>query len=200
MPFLLGITGGIGSGKTTVAQIFEAFGFPCYNADAQAKILIEQQSEVKNAILNTFGTDAYLENGKYNAAFIRKIVFENPEKLKALNAIVHPAVANDFKLWVSKHSDISILLKEAALLVESGSYKALDGLLTVTAPTEIRKERISKRDPQRSSAEIETIISSQMPDSEKITLSQFVIYNDEKKALIPQVENVIQEIKARFLG
>ncbi len=191
-PITVGITGGIGSGKTLVCKLFALLGVPIYNADNRAKELTN--STLINPITKAFGSESY-ENGVLNRGYIAKQVFGNKNQLQLLNSIVHPAVAVDFKNWVSTHKNSEYVLKEAALLVETGSYKQLDKLIVITAPYQLRVERIKKRDAFRSKEEIEKIIESQISDKEKVVLADFVISNNETNLLIPQVLEIDKKIK-----
>ena len=185
-PLEIGITGGIGSGKSTVSHIFSILGIPIYDADSRAKYLMAHHEDLKQAIQKAFGKEAYLENGELNRGFLAAQVFNDGEKVKTINALVHPAVAKDYLQWLAKQQS-PYIVREAALMIESGSHKLLDILITVFAPESLRIERIRKRDPQRSEAEIRAIISKQIAEEEKLQLADFIIYNDEEHPLIPQV-------------
>ncbi len=191
-PITVGITGGIGSGKTLVSKLFAILGTPIYNADNRAKELIN--SVLIDPIISAFGSESY-EKGVLNRAFIAKQVFGNKEQLAVLNSIVHPAVAIDFENWVNLNKSTEYVLKEAALLVETGSYKQLDKLIVITAPYQLRVERIRERDTFRSNEEIEKIMASQTSDKAKIELADFVINNDESSLLIPQVVELDQKLR-----
>ena len=141
---VVGLTGGIGSGKSTIAKAFAALGIAVFNSDEQAKALIATDAQVKERIIAAFGEEAY-HNGEYNRAYIAQIVFNNSEKLAILNGIVHPALAEYFKRW-AKEQTSPYVLKEAAILFESGSYKDCDYIITVTAPEEVRIARVMARD------------------------------------------------------
>ncbi len=185
-PLEVGITGGIGSGKSTVSHIFSVLGIPIYDADSRAKYLMAHQESLKNAIRQAFGEEAYSENGELNRSFLAAQVFNDSEKVKLINSLVHPEVAKDYLHWLAQQKS-PYVVREAALMIESGAYKLLDKLITVFAPEALRIKRIQARDPQRSQAEIKAIISKQIPEEEKLKLADFVIYNDEEHPLIPQV-------------
>ncbi|MCH7413311.1 dephospho-CoA kinase [Belliella sp. R4-6] len=185
-PFLIGITGGIGSGKTTVAKIFSILGIPIYYADDRAKWLMSKDTALKNQIQNAFGINSYNEDGSLNREFIASNVFGNKENTKTINSLVHPAVKSDFELW-AKSQESPYVLKEAALLFETGSYKDLDKIITVSSPLRVRVNRVLLRDPHRNEEQLNTIIDQQMPEEEKIHLSDYVIKNIDNKLLIPQV-------------
>ena len=193
-PILLGITGGIGSGKTMVCNIFSTLGIHIYDADERAKSIMISDDQVIDAIKSIFGGSIYLENGELDRVNLANQVFKNKQLLDSLNNIVHPAVAEDFEKWVEIHEKNTYLVKEAALLVESGSYKSLDYLLTVIASIETRIKRVLIRDPHRNREDVEDIISKQLRDKEKISKSQFVVINDEQSLLIPQVLKIHEEL------
>ncbi len=184
-PLRVGLTGGIGTGKSTVALIFELLGIPVYDADSMAKKLMQDDDDLIATIKEEFGNETYV-GGKLNRQFLAEMVFKSEPLLAKLNAIVHPAVAKDFTNWTTQYSS-GFILKEAALLFETGSYKELDYVILVQSPLETRVERIKNRDPQRSSEQILSIMERQMPVAEALELADFVINNDEAHMLIPQV-------------
>ena len=153
----IGITGGIGSGKTTVCKIFESLGIPVYYADDRAKVLMTENKKLVDEIKKLIGDKSYFEDGSLNRQYIASVVFKNKNKLEQLNSLVHPAVAKDGILWQQSQSVVPYTLKEAALLIESGSFQALDYLITVWAPKETRIQRVIKRD------NINTIIHCRYP-------------------------------------
>ncbi|MBP6517092.1 MAG: dephospho-CoA kinase [Chitinophagales bacterium] len=187
----VGITGGIGSGKTTVCEIFERLGVPVYYADKQAKYLMETDKKLREAIRQLFGDEAFDSENNLNRAFIAGIVFKDEEKLLALNALVHPAVKADYDSWNSilERKEYPYSLKEAALLVESGSYKDLDKLIVVSAPLEDRIKRVMARD-NVSEEQVKARIDAQLPDAEKVKLADYVIANNLIMELVPQVSKV----------
>ena len=184
----IGITGGIGSGKSIVAAVFNCLGIPVYDADSHAKALMTTDGILKDAIQKEFGTLSFTEQGQLNRQYLAKEVFPHPEKLKRLNQLVHPRVAEDYHLWMSAQASksVSYVIKEAALLYDSGSNLLLDKVVVVTAPEELRKQRIRTRD-HRSDFEIEQIIKRQMPQEEMEAKADHVIVNDGKQLIIPQV-------------
>ena len=194
----VGITGGIGSGKTTVCQIFESLGIPVYYADEWAKWLINNEEEVKKGVLEIFGTEAYTPKGEYNRLFVAKIVFANKEKLAALNALVHPAVEIHSRAWHHKQAAAGApyTLKEAALMIESGSHQFLDYLIVMTAPEALRIRRVMQRDGV-TEEQVRVRMKNQMPEVEKVKLADFVIVNDGQQMLIPQVWQIHQLILAK---
>lgn len=183
----IGVTGGIGSGKTVVCNIFQTLGIPVFNADDRAKDLMRNNLQVKSAILSTFGEKAYLDSGALNTVYMSKYVFKNVDKLRELNKIVHPAVGLDFELWAASHRSKPYVIREAALLVESGSYKLLDFMINVTAPIDLRIARVLSRDPHRSRQDVLDIISNQLSENDVTEKSTFVIENDDHSLVIPQV-------------
>lgn len=186
-PLLLGITGGIGSGKSTVCHLFAVLGIPVYSADDRAKWLVSNDMEVRKGITAIFGSDAF-QSGEYNRSFIASIVFKSPEKLQLLNAIVHPAVGRDFEQWVKLNEQRApYLVKEAALLFNSESGNKLDFIAVVHAPDELRVKRVLKRDPARNESEIKNIIANQLLQEEIIKRGDFLIDNSGKTLVIPQV-------------
>ncbi len=188
-----GITGGIGSGKTTVCKIFEVLGIPVYYADDRAKELITTDTTLIKKIKKLLGDDVYDSENNINKKRIAAIVFNFPEVLEQYNAIVHPAVFDDAEKWMRRHQQFDYILEEAALLFETGTYKKLDTIICVTAPLEVRIGRIIKRDGLTED-EILSRISNQMPEEEKITLSDFVIYNDGETPLIRQVLRIHEKL------
>lgn len=189
----VGITGGIGSGKTTVCRIFETLGIPVYYADDRAKALMNGDENIRKQVIALFGTDAYLTDGQLNRKFIAEKVFQNQPLLAQLNTIVHPAVFNDSQQWFMQHEDKPYTLYEAAILFESGSYLFLDKTITVFAPLDVRVARTMKRD-NASKEEVMERVSKQLPEEEKIKKADFVIYNDHSTPLIEQVLTIHQRL------
>ncbi len=190
-PFLLGLTGGIGSGKSTVAKIFLALGIPVFNSDDEAKSIVNTDEDVKQKIKAEFG-EVYL-NGKLDRAKMAAIVFNNAEALKKLNGIVHPAVGKKFKTWVVENNNKPILIKEAAILIESGAYKEMDKIVLVKASEETRINRVVKRN-NVSEGEVKERMKNQLSDGDKAKYCDFVIDNEDQM-LIPQVIEIIRQIK-----
>ena len=185
-PFLVGITGGIGAGKSTVAKVFSLLSIPVYYADDRAKWLMANSDALKTAIINAFGEASYKDDQTIDRAFLAEKVFTSEENTKTINRLVHPAVREDFIQWASQQ-DSPYVLKEAALLFESGSYKALDKIINVSSPLKLRISRILMRDPHRTLEQVNGIIDKQLPDEDKNNLADFVIKNTENKMVIPQV-------------
>ncbi|MEM7296750.1 MAG: dephospho-CoA kinase [Bacteroidota bacterium] len=192
-PLLVGITGGIGSGKSTVCKIFEVLGHKVYYADDRAKWLMENDLQLINEIKLLFGSEAY-KDGHLNRKWIAEKVFKSQDLLSQLNAKVHPAVGEDLKNWAEQNNTEKILFDEAALLFEVGSYKKMDKNILVMAPEEIRIDRVVRRDPHRSPKSVKDIIDKQMSDEEKTPLADFVIKNDGSDSLIRQAMAVYSDL------
>ena len=192
-PKIIGITGGIGSGKTTAAKYFEELGFPLYNSDLRARTIQNENPEVIQQIKAVFGEESYTQEG-LNRPFLAAVTFNDKEKLKELNQIVHPAVFNDFKNWIEAQKT-DYVLKETAILIESGSYKDCDLIISVIADREIRITRTIERD-NISRQQVEARINNQLSDEERITYSDYVIDNSQDLAyLYQQVKNIADKIK-----
>ena len=194
----VGITGGIGSGKTTACRLFEQLGVPVYYADDRAKWLQNNEPSLISEIKEIFGTHIYI-NGELNKVELGKIVFSDKKKLEALNAIVHPAVFKDAAEWQEKQQKkaVAYTLKEAALLFETGSYKTLDKIIVVSAPLELRIERVMSRD-KLSREEVIKRINNQMPQEEKEKMADFVLNNLSLQNLEREVLNLHHLIKDKY--
>ncbi len=180
----IGITGGIGSGKSTVAKIFETLGIPVYYADDASKKLMNDNEELKKAIQKNFGSATYTD-GKLNRKQLSSLVFNDPGKLALLNSIVHPATIKDAEEWMQKQT-APYAIKEAALIFESGSQEHLDKVIGVYAPSTIRINRVMQRD-NVSRDEVISRMKRQIDEEIKMRLCDYVIVNDEQQLLIPQV-------------
>lgn len=189
MPKIIGLTGGIGSGKSRIVRAFTALGVPCYIADQAAKRLMVDNAMVKQQIIDLFDEKAYDQNG-LNPAYIGAIVFKDPTKLAALNAIVHPAVAQDFSVWVNQQ-DYPYVIKEVAILFETGGYKAVDQSLLITAPKEIRLQRAMNRD-QSTKEEVLARMNNQWEDEQRLPLASHVIENLVWKDTEKEIERLHQ--------
>ncbi|WP_353133430.1 dephospho-CoA kinase [Pseudopedobacter sp.] len=187
----VGITGGIGSGKSTVSSIFELLGIPVYYADIEAKRLMVNNQTIRDKVVELFGTASY-QDGELNRKHIAAIAFKDAAVLERLNATVHPVVIDDYRQWVKKQNS-QYTLKEAALLFESGSYLESDFNILVSSPLELRIERVMKRD-RVVRDEVLTRINKQMPEEEKERLATFIVYNNESELLITQVLNIHEKI------
>lgn len=190
----VGITGGIGSGKTTVCKLFEKMDIPVYYADIEAKRIMNTDRSLKQKIKDLLGKDAYYRNGRLNRKFVASIVFNDKEKLESLNALVHPAVALDGQQWFDAQTT-KYALKEAALLVENESYKRLDFLIVVTAPVEMRIKRVVKRDKSDYN-QVKRRIANQLPEIQKKKVADFIIDNSGDVSLISQVWKIHRKLMA----
>ncbi len=189
----VGITGGIGSGKTTVCKIFEVLNIPIYYADDRAKKIMVENEEVISKIKSFFGEKSYSIDGQLNRNYLSKHVFRDQEKLKKLNSIVHPAVWQDTANWMQEHNSASYILYEAAILFETGSYKMMDKIITVYANKELRIKRTIERD-DCSREEVIARMDKQMDDELKKEKADYIIFNNEEDALILQVMNLHKEL------
>ena len=182
----IGITGNIGSGKSTVARVFETLGVKVFYADVEAKKVMTADKELMEGIKKTFGNDAYLPNGQLNRKYIANIVFKNEEELKKLNALVHPATFRAFDEWVATFANEAYVIKEAAVLFESGSYKLCDKTLLISAPLDTRLRRVMDRD-HITRAEVEAREARQFTEEKKKELADYILTNDDSQLLIPQI-------------
>lgn len=187
----VGITGGIGSGKTTVCQLFEKLGVPVYYADRRARELMEEDKELMASLKEEFGPEVFDVEGRLNRVLLAEIVFNDEKKLITLNGLVHPAVFRDNQSWneVLAHKGYPYVLKEAALLVETGTYRTLDKLIVVTAPEEDRIKRVMARDGA-TEAQVKARIKAQMPEEQKVKYADYIIVNDSIMDLLPEVTRI----------
>ena len=192
---IVGLTGGIGSGKTTVAKAFSKLGIPVYIADDEAKKIIQRSKIIKRKIVQLFGKEAYVD-GKLNRLFIASVIFNDKMYLQKMNAIVHPKVAAHFKKWVLKQ-DAPYVIKEVAILFENGGDKSCNYIITVTAPKNVRIKRILQRD-DTSKEKIEAIMKNQWSDDKKIMHSHFVIENTKLTNTINNVLKIHNNILDKF--
>lgn len=190
-----GITGGIGSGKTTCCKLFEEKGVPVYYADIRAKTIYVENPEVKKRVIELLGEEAY-KNGKPDRPFIANRVFNDKNLLSKLNAVIHPAVGADYQNWLYQHRDVPYTLKEAAVMIEAGSHQYLDVLIVVTAPKEIRVQRIAGRDGT-DQKQIEARMNNQMSDEERLTYADYVIENTTLERLQTQVDEIHKTLTHR---
>lgn len=190
----VGLTGGIGSGKSTVAKILLELGFPVYNSDKRAKWLMNNDSILKNNISSIFGENSYI-NGVLNTNFISNIVFSNPDKIVQLNSLVHPSVSKDFDKWLKLNISHNIIFKEAAILIESGAYLKMNKIILVESRNDLKIERILKRD----STDFDSVkkrMDSQSSDIKNKKYVDYIIENNETlESLNTKVNLVIQQIK-----
>ena len=189
---LVGITGGIGAGKSVVSKVFQIIGTPVYNADIRAKWLMTNSENLISSIKVLFGDESFIDN-ELNRAHISSLAFHKPKLLTQLNALVHPEVERDFEKWVSENTNHSYLLKEAALLVDTGYSDRLDKLILVTAPREIRMKRVLARDSHLTIEDATAIMQKQLSDEEKEKKSDVVLVNDGTALLVPQILKLHEE-------
>lgn len=190
----LGITGGIGSGKSTICKLFSLLGIPIYESDAQAKNLMNNSPVINERLLSTFGNTIYREDGNLDRKKLAHIVFNSPYLLKELNNIVHPEVRRDFLCWAEKQKDAPYVIQESAILFNSGFNQIMDKTLTVTAPITERINRVIARDLASKEQVLERI-NNQMNDEQQIALSDYVIHNGSNDLLIVQVLKIDQILR-----
>ena len=188
----LGITGGIGAGKTVVASFLKAIGVSVYIADDESKRLTSTSPKIKELLIKNFGEQLY-PGGNLNKPLLASLIFGNKKNLDLVNSIIHPEVLVDFNQWATKHKHKPIVAMEAAILFESGFDENLDKIITVTAPKEERIERIMKRN-KTTREEILNRMFNQFPDEDKCKKSDYIIYNDNDRAIIPQIEKIFEQI------
>lgn len=189
--FRVGITGGIGSGKSTVSRIFELLGLPVYYSDLRARVLMESHPQVRSLYKHLFGDDVYA-TGQLDRKRVAAQLFNNPGIKTEVEQVVHPIVRNDFEQWTSQQKS-GIVLNEAAIMFESGSYRYMNAVILVTAPQELRIHRVMKRDGL-SRDEVMTRIKTQWPEEKKQVLSQYLVVCDDVQLVIPQVLNIYKQI------
>ncbi|MBT8266497.1 MAG: dephospho-CoA kinase [Bacteroidia bacterium] len=191
---IVGLTGGIGSGKTTVGKFFNELGIPVYIADDEAKALMNRSKVIKRKLIELFGQKAYIDN-KLNKPFLSKKIFNDKSLLEKMNAIIHPKVGSHFKRWVKKQKS-PYVIKEAAILFENGNYVHCDVMITVIAPKKERLKRVINRD-KTSKDSVEAIMNNQWSDTKKIKLSDFVIENDDLIDTQKKVKIIHQKILSK---
>lgn len=196
LPYEIGVTGGIGSGKSLVCKIFSILGVPVYDADRRAKWLTNHDPAIREQLIKEFGPQAYNQLG-LDRDYIAGLVFKDPQKLQRLNEVIHPRVGIDYDQWVKTHST-PYVIKEAALIFEAGSYKRLHQVINVSAPEAIRIARVLRRDPFRQEDEIREIISKQISEAERQKRADYTVLNDEKEMLIPQILKLHEHFLEEF--
>jgi len=184
----IGLTGGIGSGKSTVSRLFETMGIPIYTADTESKKLINISPKIREQLMAKFGAQLY-KNGEVDKAMLASLIFGNEENLRYANSVIHPVVFDDFRQWAEQQTQPFVVI-ESAILFDSGFYKSVDVIVNVSAPLEMRIRRTEERD-KVSRKSIEARINSQMSEEERNRLSDYTIFNDERQALLPQVEKLL---------
>jgi len=188
----IGITGGIGAGKSVVASFLKAAGIPVYIADDESKKLTSTSSKIKELLIKNFGEDLY-SGANLNKSMLASLIFGNKKNMDLVNSIIHPEVLSDFNQWTAKHQNKPVVAMEAAILFESGFDKNMDIIITVVAPQEERIERILKRN-KTTREEILSRMSNQLPEEDKCKQSNYIIYNDNDRAIIPQIEEILGQI------
>lgn len=191
---IIGITGGIGAGKTVVCEIFKQLGVPVFNADQVARELMLHNGEVYTLLQNHFGKALFPQIGHFNKVQLSELVFNNPDELNQLNTIVHPFVKQAFADWTKKQN-YPYLLHEAAVLIESGFHKICDKLIVVEAPEDLRIQRVTSRD-NKSTEELTAIIKQQMSDEKRRQHANYTIINNEISPLLPQVLTIHETLLA----
>lgn len=194
----VGLTGSIGSGKSLVAKIFSSLGIKVYEADAEAKKFL-LDVKVKQKVASSISNDVFDTEGVIINKKLAEIVFSNPEALAVLNGIIHPMVRTDFHEWLQTNQEEIYILYEAAILYESGFYTDFDKVITVSAPEELRLKRVIERDSITAEKVLQRM-DNQLPDEKKVKLADYVILNNEKRMLIPQVINLHEHIKTIALS
>jgi dephospho-CoA kinase len=187
----IGITGGIGSGKTIVAKIISCLGYPVFYSDKEAKSIVYTDEGVRQQLIDLLGSQAYHE-GQFNRGFVAEKVFRDPTVREKVNAIVHPAVRTQFKRWAEKQ-DSPLVFNEAAILFETGAYKQLDAVILVTAPSGVKIKRVMKRDNCDKQAVLDRM-SAQWTDAQKMEMTNLLILNDDVHPVIAQIEKILDSL------
>jgi dephospho-CoA kinase len=188
----IGLTGGIGSGKSVIAKVFVSLGIPVYQADQRAKLLVGTSVQLKSKIINEFGEEAFNEQG-YNPGYMADIVFQHNEKLQLLNNIIHPFVADDFALWCVQYSEKQYVINEAAILYESGTASLMDYVIAVNAPIDLRIKRVLERD-KTSPEQVMQRINNQWPADKINSMADWVVLNDDKTLILPQIIKIHKQL------
>jgi len=191
MSKIIGITGGIGSGKSVVSRILQLMGYPVYSSDQRAKEIMVEDPSIISGLKTLFGDTAYT-NSNLNRSYIATQLFQDDSKRIAMNNLVHPAVRADFQQWI-KNQKSPILFQESALLFETGNYKSFDGIILVTAPEEVRMQRIKERD-QLTDEQVQARFNAQLSEAEKMKLTNQIINNDGNQLLVPQILDLLKQL------
>lgn len=192
MSIKIGITGGIGSGKSVVSKLLQLMGVPVYIADVESKRLTETDPDIRAALISLLGDEVY-QDGKLNRPLLASYIFGNKDNLTMVNGIIHPRIKDDFRRWAQSHSSYPIVGIEAAILIETGFTEDVDQVVLVYAPQEIRLRRAVSRDAC-AAEQIQQRMRNQMPDEDKMAFAHHIIYNDDKQALIPQLGSLIKTL------
>ncbi|MDX8341281.1 dephospho-CoA kinase [Draconibacterium sp. IB214405] len=193
MALKIGITGGIGSGKSMICQVFKLIGAPVFEADVWAKELVNSHEKIKSGLIDWYGSDIYTQNGTIDRKKLAGIIFTNEEELQKVNNLIHPVVREEFQYWAEKQTS-PYVIHEAAILFESGFYKMMDYTILVTAPEEMRIQRVSSRDGSDEQA-VKERIQKQWDDDKKRPLATLEIINDNKTLIIPQIIKIDKQLK-----
>ncbi|OFX88692.1 MAG: dephospho-CoA kinase [Bacteroidetes bacterium GWF2_33_16] len=188
----VGVTGGIGSGKTLVCSVFKSIGIPVYNADIEAKKISNTDAETISKVKTAFGDDIYNNKG-IDRKKLASIIFTDEDALKKINAIIHPKVRVDFKIWCKQYNHLPYVIQEAAILYESGAYKELDFTINVSASEETRIERVMHRD-NTTFEQVKERMKNQLNDQERLRLADFNIINDENSMILPQILEIHKKL------
>lgn len=188
----IGLTGGIGSGKTSIAQILEAMSYPVYYSDLRAKFLSDENPAIRNGIIDLLGEEAYIDEA-LNRVFVSECIFSNPDLRLKVNEVIHPIVRKDFDDWAAQQTS-SLIFNEAAILFETGAYQQFDAILLVCAPVDIRIQRVMLRD-YCSKASVEQRIQSQWTDEQKRSLTKYCVENDGRQPILMQLEKTLSELE-----
>ncbi|HAD97787.1 MAG TPA: dephospho-CoA kinase [Cryomorphaceae bacterium] len=192
---IVGLTGGIGSGKSTVASLFAHLGVPIFEADAVSKQILDTDKELQGQLTELLGP-GLVKDGRVNKGFMASVIFNDEELLQQVNGLIHPAVGHAFAKWYASHKSTPYVIREAAILFESGTYKDCDHIIVVSAPLEMRVERVMKRN-HISREQVMERVNKQWPEEQKLKLADSIIYNDHSQSVIKQVlkihENIIRQ-------
>jgi dephospho-CoA kinase len=194
--FSVGITGGIGSGKSLVCKIFSVLGIPIYSSDERAKWLLAHDDTLRKQVTQNFGQEAYDPRGNLNRSYLANIIFKDESNRQLLNKLVHPQVDKDYQHWRVLHTDSPYTLKEASLLFETGSYRNLDKMINISAPETLRMWRVLLRDAHRDRKQVEAIMQKQWTDEKREKMADYTIRNDEQSLLIPKVLRLHRQLLA----
>lgn len=196
-PLQVGVTGGIGSGKSTVCKVFQTLGIPIYEADTRAKWLMNTDDKLKKAIIERYGNKAYAE-GELNRPFLAEKVFSDPEEVAYLNSLVHPCVAEDYQAWVAGHADKPYVIREAAIMLEAGYSDQLDVVINVAASPEVREHRTLLRDAHRTERQVRSIMEQQLSEEARKEKATYTIRNEGDEMLLPRLLKLHDQILARL--
>jgi dephospho-CoA kinase len=193
----VGVTGGIGSGKSLICSVFSHLGIPVYTADDAAKILMDQDQEIRRGLTGIFGDNIYTDN-RLNRLKLSGLIFDDPGLLAAVNRIVHPRVRQDFNEWCASFNEVPFIIQESAIIFESNASGLFDFIILVTAPEELRMQRVLSR-PAMTREKILRIMKNQLPEEEKVVRSHFVIHNDETTLILPHILSIYSEISKKII-